>query len=91
MVVPHQGNHTTVRGSSCRVGVLKRITTAVNPGTLAVPDSEHAIDLGTWIEIHVLSAPHSGRREVFVDARLEPDVERRQAIADAPEFAVVAT
>ena len=47
---------------------------AVDARALAVPDAEHAIDLGAGEQVDLLRAPHRGRGEVLVEAGLEVDV-----------------
>ena len=70
MVVAGQRDHAAVRRGAGRVGMLERIQRTVDAGALAVPDAEHAIDLGAGKHADLLAAPHRGRRQILVEARL---------------------
>src|SRR6476661_508437 len=64
---------------------------AVDPGSLAVPDAEHAVEfLRLRVQVEHLRAPHRGRRELLVDAGLEHDVLRGEMGLRLPQRLVVA-
>ena len=69
VVVAGQRQHAAVLRGAGRIGVLERVDRAVDARALAVPDAEHAIDLGAGKQTDLLAAPHRGRREVLVEAR----------------------
>ena len=68
MIVAGERNDAAVLRGAGRVGVLERIERAVDAGALAVPDAEHAIDLGAGEHADLLAAPHRRRRQVLVEA-----------------------
>ena len=70
MVVAGERDHAAIRRGAGRVGVLERVHRAVDAGALAVPDAEHAIDLGAGEHADLLAAPHRGRRQILVEAGL---------------------
>ena len=74
MVVAGQRNHAAIGRSAGRVGVLERIDGAVDAWPLAVPDAEHAIDLGAGKHADLLAAPHRRRCQVLIEAGRELDV-----------------
>ena len=74
MVVAGQRNHAAVARSAGRVGMLERIHRAVDAGALAIPDAEHAIDLGAGKHADLLAAPDGGRRQILVETGGELDV-----------------
>jgi hypothetical protein len=70
---------------------LKTSEQRSTPGPLAVPDAEHAVELlRLRVEVELLRAPHRGRRELFVDPRLEHDVLRGEVRLRLPQRLVVA-
>ena len=89
MVVTGQRNHAAVRRGAGRVRMLERIHGTIDAGPLAVPDAEHAIDLGAREHADLLAAPHRGRRQILVEARLEFDVVLLQEGFRAPQRVVV--
>ena len=74
MVVAGERDHAAIARGAGGVAVLEHVGRAVDAGTLAVPDAEHAIDLGAGEQVDLLAAPHRGRGEVLVEAGLEVDV-----------------
>src|SRR4051794_23445714 len=77
VVVAGQRDHAAVLRGAGHVGVLEHVGAAVHPRALAVPDAEHAVELlRLRVQVELLRAPHRGRAELFVDARLEHDVLR---------------
>ena len=89
MIVTGERDHAAILRSAGRVRVLERIGRAIDAGTLAVPDAEHAIDLSAREHADLLAAPHGGRREVFVEARHEVDVMLLEERFRAPQRVVV--
>src|SRR6185312_15926643 len=89
MVVAGQRNHAAIRRGAGRVGVLERVDGAVDAGALAVPDAEHAIDLGAGEHADLLAAPHGGRRQILVETGRELDVMLLEEGFRAPQRVVV--
>src|SRR5712691_11058128 len=56
------------------VGVAEHVAGAIDARALAVPESEHAIELALAAQLRLLRAPQRGRGDVLVDAALEADV-----------------
>ena len=78
MIVARQRQHAAVLRRTGRIGMLERVDGAVDPGSLAVPDPEHAIDLCARKQSDLLAAPYGGGREVLVQTRNEGDGLRLQ-------------
>jgi hypothetical protein len=74
VVVAHQRQHAAVARGARRIGVAEHVAGAVDAGTLAVPHAEHAVIGAFAAHLGLLRAPQGGRRQVFVDGRLEQDV-----------------
>ncbi len=89
MVVAGERQHAAVERGAGRIRVLERIDRAVDAGTLAVPDAEHAIDLGAGKQADLLAAPDRGRGQVFVESRNEGDVVLLQVRLRAPQRVIV--
>src|SRR5262249_31950738 len=89
MVVAGERNDATVLRRAGGVRMLERIERAIDARTLAVPDAEHAIDLGAGKHADLLATPHGSRREVFVQAGDEGDVMLLQEGFCAPQRVVV--
>ena len=89
MVVAGQRDHAAVRRGAGRVRMLERIQRTVDAGALAVPDAEHAIDLGAGKHADLLAAPHRGCRQILVEAGLEFDVMFFKEAFGAPQRVVV--
>ena len=64
------------------------IACAVDAGSLAIPDAEHAVDGLVRIGFDLLRAEEGGRGEVFVDGRQEFDRIRVEKRFCAPQFLV---
>jgi hypothetical protein len=69
--------------------VLERVHGAVDAGALAIPDTEHAIDLGAGEHADLLAAPHGGGRQVLVETGCELDVMLLEEGFGAPQRMVV--
>ena len=89
VVVAGQGEDAAAGVAAGEIAVLHGVARAVEPGTLAVPQAEHALAGGQWIERRLLAAPQRGRGEVLVHAGLEVDAVRLEARPGAPQLAVV--
>ena len=74
MVVAGERQHAAVERGAGRIGMLERIDGAVDARALAVPDAEHAIDLGAGKQADLLAAPDGGGRQILVQAGDEGDV-----------------
>ena len=85
---PGHREHAAVLRGADEIAAVQRIACAIDAGTLAVPHAEHAIDTLAGKRVELLRAVKHGRGEVFVDARLEPDVLRGEHFLPAPELPV---
>ena len=74
MIVAHQGEHAAVARGAGKIGVAEDVAGAVDPGALAVPEPEHAVELALPAQLRLLRAPERGRGDVLVEAGLEADV-----------------
>ena len=74
VVVAHQRQHAAVRRGPGEIGVAEHVAGAVDAGTLAVPEAEHAVELAFAAHLRLLRAPQRGRGELLVEAGLEMDV-----------------
>ena len=74
MVVAGHRHHPALGEDAREIGVLEDIAGAVDAGRLAVPHAEDPIMQGAGEEIGLLTAPHRGGGEVFVDPFLEDDL-----------------
>src|SRR5690606_23185982 len=91
MVVSDQGDDAAIGRCSSRVRMLECVATAVDPRTLAVPDTEDAVNRGTLIQVYVLRTPDGSRSKILVDARLEMHTKCLQAGGIAPQLEIVPT
>ena len=89
MVVAGERDHAAIRRGAGGVGVLERIHGAVDAGALAIPDTEHAIDLGAGEHADLLAAPHGGCRQILVETGCELDVMLLEEGFCAPQRVVV--
>ena len=87
VVAGHRQHAAVLRGAD-EIAAVQRVAGAVDAGTLAVPHAEHAIDTLAGKRIELLRAVQHGRGEVFVDARLEPDVLGGEHFLAVPDLAV---
>ena len=69
--------------------MLERVHRAIDAGPLAVPDAEHAIDLGARKHPDLLAAPHRRRREILVEAGRKFDVVLLEEGFRAPQRVIV--
>ncbi len=89
VIVPGERQHTAEFRAAGSVAVLERVGRAVDPGSLAVPDAEHAIDRGSREHVDLLAAPYGGRRQVFVQPGLETDIVSLEVPLRLPQCIVV--
>ena len=89
MIVAGERQHTAIARRACGVGMLQRIRRAIDAGTLAVPDAEHALRRRARKHADLLTAPHRRRREILIQSRLELNVLRGEVSPRAPERVVI--
>src|SRR6266851_1749543 len=85
-----EDQHTAVAGGAGGISMLEHVASAVDAGTLAVPQGEDAVILSIGKEVGLLAAPHRGRRQILVDAREEADVVLLEEALGLPEVLVEA-
>jgi hypothetical protein len=74
MVVAQQRQHAAMARGARDIGVAEHVAGAVDAGSLAVPHAEHAVIGALAAHLGLLRPPQRGRRQIFVDGRLEHDV-----------------
>src|SRR5215470_15621204 len=89
MIIAGQRNDAAVLRGAGSIRMFERIERTVDARPLAVPDAEHAIDLGAGEHADLLAAPYRGRGEVFVEAGDEGDVLLLQEGLRAPQRMIV--
>ena len=89
MIVARQREHATKGRSAGGVGMFQRIDRAIDAGTLAIPDAEHAIEFRTRKQVDLLATPHRRDGEVFVEAGLKPDFVGRKELLRLPQRIVI--
>src|ERR1700689_2239003 len=89
MIVASQRQYAAMPGRAGRIGMLERIDGTVYPRSLAIPDPEHAIDLGSRKQSDLLAAPYGRRRQIFVQSGDEGDIVRLQKRLGTPQGVVV--
>ncbi|MGY3468130.1 hypothetical protein ACVW0I_005001 [Bradyrhizobium sp. LM6.11] len=70
--------------------MTEHVAAAIDAGTLAVPDADHAVILGAGGEVELLRAPDRGRGQILVHAGLELDVVLLEMLARGEELLVIA-
>ncbi len=88
VVVAHQRQHAAVLGGAGIIGVAEHVAGAVDPGTLAVPHGENAIELAFAAQFGLLRTPDRGGGQVLIDAALEADIAFIEKRPGADELAV---
>jgi hypothetical protein len=91
MVVTGDHQHAAMRRGAVGITVLERISGAVDPGALPVPETEYAIDLARGLRFHLLGAQHRGGGKVLIHRRHEADAEVIAEFLAAPEFEIDAS
>ena len=89
MIVADDGEDAAMRGGSCGIGMLEHVHGAVKTRPLAIPDAEHAIDIGTRPHADMLRTPDGGGAQLFIDARDEDDVALGEHLLGAPQFLII--
>ena len=74
VVIAHERQHAAVLGGAGEIGVAEHVAGAVDAGTFAVPEAEHAVELAFPAQLGLLRAPQRGRGDILVDAGLKADV-----------------
>src|SRR3954463_12726182 len=85
VVIAGECEHAAMAGRPGGIGMLEHIAAAIDTRTLAVPHRKHAVVARLREKIELLRAPDGSRGEVFVHARLEPDVMALEVLARAPQ------
>ncbi|MGY3411875.1 hypothetical protein ACVWZV_007988 [Bradyrhizobium sp. GM5.1] len=62
MVVAGKREYAAIQRGAGGIRMLERVNRAIDAGPLALPDAEHAIDLGAGKQADLLAAPDGGRR-----------------------------
>ena len=67
MVVTGDNQHPAMRGGSVGIAMFQCVAGSIDPGTFAVPEAEHAIDLTLGIAFDLLRSQHCGGGKILVD------------------------
>ncbi len=89
VVVTGERQHAAMPRRAGRIGMFQCVDRAINAGTLAIPDAEHAIDLGARKQADLLATPDGGRGEVLVQPGNESDIMCLQERFGAPQRVVI--
>ena len=81
VVARHEHDDAAMLRGAGGIGMPEDVAGAVDARPLAVPHAEHAVVGALATHLRLLGAPQRGRREVFVEARLEHDVARLEIAA----------
>ena len=90
VIVAGEAQHAAIPGRARGIAVPEDVAAAVDAGTLAVPDTDHAIVPGAGRQIELLRAPDRGRREIFVHAGLKLDVILFEVLSRGEQLLIVA-
>ena len=74
VVVAHRHQHAAVFGRAGEIGVAEHVTGAIDARPLAIPETEHPLVLAFAPKLRLLGAPECGRRQILVQAGMEPDL-----------------
>jgi len=74
MVVAHQRDHAAMWRGARQVGVAEHVSRTVDPGALAVPDTENAVESPLAAYLRLLGAPQRSCSQIFVDAGLKDQI-----------------
>ena len=66
MIIPGKRQNATMTRRAGKIGVLEGIGRPVHARSLAVPDPEYAIDLGTLKQTQLLGSPKGGRGKILI-------------------------
>lgn len=78
MIIAEGQQDAAVPRNAAQVGMLDGIARAIDPRSLAVPNAEHTLDLGSRQKRELLCPRQCREREILVDTRLELDIVRRE-------------
>ena len=85
VIVASDGNHAAMWRRSGRVGMFEHIAAAIDSGAFAVPETKHAIGIGTGKQANLLGSPNGVGRQLFIDARSKNNLLAVQMLAGFPE------
>src|SRR6202011_2988322 len=88
VVVAGKEKHPTMLRRTGGVAVLQGVATAIDPGSLAVPQGEDAVIFGPREQTDLLTAPNRRRAELFIDCRLKAYVVALEDPPGAPQALV---
>src|ERR1700730_9217789 len=88
VVVAGKEKHPAMPRRTGGVAVLQGVATAIDPGSLAVPQGEDAVIFGPGEQTDLLTAPDRGRAELLVDRRLKAYVIALEKPSGAPQALV---
>ena len=88
MIVARHHQHATPGRGAIGVAMAQRVARAIDAGALAIPHREHALDLGTFLEMGLLGAEHGGGAHVLVDRRHEVDAVLLEQGPGAPHLEI---
>ena len=74
MVIPHQGQHSTLSRSACQVGMPQCISRPVDARPFTIPEAENSIVTSLPMELGLLGSPNRRCRQVFIDPGVETDM-----------------
>src|SRR5205814_64175 len=86
---PSQRPPSRISKSAGRMILMRSGSLTIDAGSLAVPDAEHAIDLGAGKHSDLLAAPHRRCRQILVESRCEFDVVLLEEGFRAPQRVIV--
>ena len=78
MIIAGQQQHAAVARSAGGVGMLQRVSRAVQTRALAIPQGKYAIAIRALEQVELLRAPDGVRGQLFIHAGLEDDVVCRE-------------
>ena len=90
VIVAGETQHAAVFRRARGIAVAKHVAAAVDAGSLAVPDADHAVMAGAGGKIELLRTPDRGGRQVLIHAGLELDVVLVEVFSRGKELLVVA-
>ena len=74
MVIPHQGQHSTLSRSTCQVGMPQCISRPVDARPFTIPEAENSIVTSLPMKLSLLGSPNRSCRQVFIDPGVETDM-----------------
>jgi hypothetical protein len=70
--------------------MFKNISAAVNPWPLPIPDAVHALNTGTWEQVHELASHHRRGAEFFIDGWLVHNIVGLEELTGTCQCQIVA-